>query len=77
MSRPGRIGFVDELGGLEDAIALAARAWGIAGEPRVSHARIGREPWWWKMLFDFAPAGLLPGRPSLGLQLLYGGPFLR
>jgi protease-4 len=71
------VGLVDELGGLEDAIALAGERGGIAGEPRVSRARIGREPWWWKMLFDFAPAGLLPGRPSLGLQLLYGGPFLR
>lgn len=71
------IGLVDALGGLEDAIAMAAERGGMVGEPRVSRANLGREPWWWKLLFDLAPAGLLPGRPSLGLQLLYGGPFLR
>jgi protease-4 len=72
------IGLVDALGGLEDAIALAAARAGIAGEPRVSHANLSREPWWWRLLFGgLAPAGWLPLRPGLGLQLLYGGPFLR
>lgn len=70
-------GLVDVLGGLADAIVLAGERGGIEGEPRVSRARSHRVPWWWGMLFDFAPAGFGFGRPALGLQLLYGGPFPR
>jgi protease-4 len=71
-------GLVDVLGGLEDAINLAAERGGIVGEPRVSHARARRLPWWFNLLFDsFAPAGFGHGPAGLGLQLLYGGPFLR
>jgi len=66
------IGLVDELGGLQDAIAMAAKRGGITGEPNVSHASHGREPWWWRLLFNFAPSGLFPVRPALGLQMLYG-----
>jgi protease-4 len=69
------LGLVDRLGGLQDAVDLAAERGGIVGEPHVTHASLGHEPWWWRLLFSFAPAGLLPLRPSLGLQLLYGGPF--
>lgn len=82
-------GLVDALGGLEDAIAMAGERGGIDGEPRVTHARARRFPWWWGMLFDFAPGslahgfayglehGLGTGPPVSGLQLLYGGPLLR
>ncbi len=70
------IGLVDVLGGLQQAINLAAERGGIVGEPSVSHARRGREPWWWRLLFDsIAPSGLLPLRPMRGLQLLYGESF--
>lgn len=72
------LGLVDALGGLQKAIAIAAERGGIVGEPHVSRADVGREPWWWRLLFSsFAPAGWLPVRPALGLQLLYGGPFVR
>jgi protease-4 len=73
-------GLVDALGGLEDAIAMAAERGGVVGEPRVTWARPGREPWWLRLLFNnMAPSGWLsfPVRPALGLQLLYAGPFLR
>jgi protease-4 len=70
-------GLVDALGGLEEAVAMAAERGGITGEPRVSHARAAGVPWWFHLLFDFAPAGLGYGPPAMGLQLLYGGPFLR
>jgi protease-4 len=71
-------GLVDVLGGLEDAVAMAAERGGIVGEPRVTWARPGREPWWLRLLFNnMAPTGWLPIRPALGLQLLYAGPFLR
>jgi protease-4 len=72
------LGLVDALGGLQKAIAIAAERGGIVGEPHVSRADVGREPWWWRLLFgSFAPAGWLPVRSALGLQLLYGGPFVR
>jgi protease-4 len=71
------LGLVDALGGLQDAIAMAAERGGITGEPRISRASSSREPWWWRLLFSLAPAGLLPTHPAFGLQLLYGGPFLR
>jgi len=71
------VGLVDALGGLQDAVAMAADRGGMVGEPRVSRASTGRPPWWWRMLFDMTPAGLLPTRPVLGLQLVYGGSFLR
>src|SRR6266481_5075512 len=71
------LGLVDKLGGLQDAIAMAGERGGIVGEPHVSHASLRHEPWWWRLLFNFAPSGLFPLRPTLGLQLLYGGPFPR
>ena len=78
-------GLVDALGGLDDAIAMAAERGGIEGEPRVSHARSRDFPWWWGMLFDLAPGGLAHklvhglgnSPPVSGFQLLYGGPLLR
>jgi protease-4 len=71
------LGLVDKLGGLREAIDMAAERGGIVGEPHVSHASLGREPWWWRLLVSFAPSGLFPLRSTLGLQLLYGGPFPR
>lgn len=72
-------GLVDALGGLEDAIAMAAERGGITGEPRVTWARPGREPWWLKLVLgNLAPTGWFPVRaPLLGLQFLYGGPLVR
>ncbi len=69
-------GLVDDLGGLEDAITIAATRAGLSGEPRITHARSGREPWWFRLLFDFVPTGPFSARP-FGLQLVYEGPFLR
>jgi protease-4 len=41
-----RLGMVDQLGGYEDAVEIAATAAGIEGEPRTVHARTERKPWW-------------------------------
>lgn len=72
------VGLVDVLGGLEEAVTLAAERGGLSGEPRISHADLDDEPWWWRFLFaNLAPAGFWSGQPGLGLQLIYGGPFLR
>ncbi len=70
-------GLVDELGGLEDAIALAQSKAGLEGEPHTTHARSSREPWWWKLLFSLLPVGPFSSARALGLQIVYDGPFLR
>jgi protease-4 len=72
------LGLVDALGGLQEAIAMAGERAGIVGEPRVTRARVGREPWWLRLLLgNLTRLGMLPARQALGLQLIYGGPFLR
>jgi ClpP class serine protease len=70
-------GLVDVLGGLDDAVALAAERAGVEGEPRVTHARSSREPWWMRLLFDLAPVGPFSTSRAFGLQIVYDGPFLR
>lgn len=69
-------GLVDELGGFEDAVNLAASKGGIEGEPRVSEARSSKEPWWWRLLFNFSPVGPFSSYRAFGLQIVYEGPFL-
>jgi protease-4 len=71
------MGLVDTLGGLEDAVKLAAERGGIEGEPRITHARSSREPWWWRFLFTLIPTGPFSTHGPFGLQLIYDGPFLR
>ncbi|HEY5937774.1 MAG TPA: signal peptide peptidase SppA [Kofleriaceae bacterium] len=70
-------GLVDVLGGFEDAIDLAAEKAGIEGEPRITHARSTREPWWFRLLFNFAPTSPFASYRPFGLQIVYEGPFLR
>lgn len=70
-------GLVDQLGGFEEAVTLAAERGGVEGEPRVTHARSSREPWWWHLLFNFAPTGPFSAYRAFGLQIVYEGPFLR
>ncbi|MCC6763566.1 MAG: signal peptide peptidase SppA [Deltaproteobacteria bacterium] len=70
-------GLVDELGGFEDALELAASKGGIEGEPRVTEARSSKEPWWWRLLFNFAPIPPFSSYRAFGLQIVYEGPFLR
>ncbi len=71
------VGLVDTLGGLEDAVAMAAERGHISGEPRISHAQLRREPWWLSFLFGSNAGEWLPIRPALGLQLLYSGLLMR
>jgi protease-4 len=83
-------GLVDQLGGLEDAIAIAAERAGIEGEPRVERRAPARRPWWWRALFSEevaapAPTGLgevlehlaeLTGEGSQTPRLLFRMPFV-
>jgi protease-4 len=70
-------GLVDALGGHQAAFATAASRGGNTGLPRTTHARSSREPWWFRLLFDFAPTTPFSFQRSFGLQLVYDGPFLR
>jgi protease-4 len=45
-------GLVDRLGGLQDAIQIAAERAGIEGEPRVDRRAPVRRPWGWRALFS-------------------------
>jgi len=62
---------VDQLGGLRDAVNLAAERAGITGEPNWVEIEKAQPPWWWKLV-----SGLTHVRPAglSGLQFLYSGP---
>jgi len=61
---------VDRLGGLRDAVQLAAERAGISGEPHWIEIQRRQSPWWWRRLTEF-----MEGRPESlgGLQFLYPG----
>jgi protease-4 len=62
---------VDQLGGLRDAVELAAKRAGIPGEPSWIEYQKRQPPWWWRRLTGLFDAG---GAVSSGLQFLYSGP---
>ncbi|MGH7803697.1 MAG: signal peptide peptidase SppA [Candidatus Binatia bacterium] len=64
-------GLVDRLGGLRDAVALAAERAGIVGTPKRIEFREGKESWFWGLVGR--AVGSLP-KGALGLQFLYLGP---
>jgi protease-4 len=69
-------GLVDELGGYEDAVAIAARAAGVQGEPRTIRARPGRRMWWADWIggvLGLDIEGWMASRLPDGLQFLYLG----
>lgn len=72
------LGLVDELGGLHEAVALAAERAGIEGEPVVDTMSPQRGPWWMRALFsEDAEVDAVP--PALGgfveaLTTLAGSP---
>jgi protease-4 len=62
---------VDVLGGLRDAVELAATRGGIHGEPRWLEIQKHQPPWWWRRI-----TGLIEEGPAAvhGLEFLYTGP---
>ena len=62
---------VDQLGGLRDAVQLAAQRAGIAGEPHWIEIEKRQPPWWWRRI-----SGLMERGPQAfgGLQFLYSEP---
>jgi ClpP class serine protease len=46
------LGLVDELGGLDEAVRIAASRSGITGEPTVERISTERRPWWLRMLLS-------------------------
>ncbi|MGH7858739.1 MAG: signal peptide peptidase SppA, partial [Candidatus Binatia bacterium] len=65
------LGLVDQLGGLRDAVRLAAERAGIEGEPVTVPFRRSRSSWWWRKIFGLLEA--VPVGPG-GLRFLYTGP---
>ncbi|HSD11906.1 MAG TPA: signal peptide peptidase SppA [Candidatus Binatia bacterium] len=63
---------VDQLGGLRDAVQIAAERAGISGEPSWIEIEKRQPPWWWRRL-----TGLMENGPeSFGsLQFLFSGPW--
>jgi len=59
------LGLVDELGGLHDAVGIAARRAGIEGEPVVEEISPRRTPWWLRTLLS-EEAGAHAGGSALG-----------
>jgi protease IV len=52
-----KLGLVDELGGLDDAVRIAAERSGMSGKPSVERVSPSRRPWWLRALFsEDAPA---------------------
>lgn len=62
---------VDALGGLRDAVDLAARRAGITGEPSWIEIERRQSPWWWRRITGLLEEG---GRTFGGLEFLYSGP---
>jgi protease-4 len=56
------LGLVDELGGLEEAVRIAASRSGISGEPNVERVSPRRRPWWLRALL--ADEVSAPVRPA-------------
>ena len=61
------IGLVDQLGGLEDAIRLAADRAGIEGEPVVERIRPSQVPWWLQALLSEDAMARSRGHGIVGL----------
>ncbi len=62
-----KVGLVDEMGGLEDAVRIAAERAGIEGEPSVQRIEVDDRPWWWALVAEsrVASGNLLGGIASL------------
>jgi protease-4 len=69
-----RLGLVDHLGNLQDAITLAGEKAGIAGEPQVIRAQTRRRAWWQRLLSLWLGGAFEGG--EIGVRLLYLGPRL-
>jgi protease-4 len=69
-----RLGLVDHLGNLQDAITLAAEKAGITGEPRVIRVQTQRRVWWQRLLSLWLGEAFEGG--EVGVRLLYLGPRL-
>jgi protease-4 len=71
-----KLGLVDVMGNLEDAIELVARRAGIKGEPQVLFARREEKYWWQKFLFSFVGKELAQ-RMAWGLRYEWSPSFIR
>jgi len=70
-----KLGLIDVLGNLEDAIDLAAKRAGITKEPQVIYARRAARSWWERLLFS--ALGRAWEDESLGLRYEWSPSFLQ
>src|SRR5215470_238991 len=69
-----RLGLVDQIGDFQDAIALAAKAGGISGEPRLIQAQTHKKAWW-QQLLSFWLGEMMSGGDT-GMRMFFLGPRL-
>lgn len=69
-----KLGLVDQLGNFQDAVAAAAKAAGIAGEPRLVRVQAHKKSWWQQLLSLWLGEMLSGGEP--GMRLFFLGPRL-
>jgi protease-4 len=71
-----KLGLVDVMGNMEDAIELVARRAGIKGEPQILFARREDKYWWQKFLFSFVGKELAH-QMAWGLRYEWSPSFIR
>lgn len=65
---------VDQLGGLRDAVQLAAQRAGISGEPSWIEIEQRQPPWWWRRVTGLIGLMETSREGFGGFQFLYSGP---
>ncbi len=60
-----KLGLIDVLGNMEDAVDLAAKRAGIEGTPEIVYARRQEKSWWEKLVFSYLGRGFNQSERSL------------
>lgn len=71
-----KLGLVDFLGNMDDAVDLAAKRAGIDGEPQLVYVRRQEKSWWERLFFSYFPAGLITGEAP-GLRFEWSPSFIQ
>lgn len=69
-----RLGLVDQIGGFQDAVALAAKEAGISGEPRLVRAQTRKQSWWRQLTSQWL--GAMSSNGAMGIRMFFLGPRL-
>jgi protease-4 len=69
-----RLGLVDQIGGFQDAVTIAAKEAGISGEPRLVRAQTRTRSWWRQLTSQWL--GAISGNGAMGIRMFFLGPRL-